>query len=148
MSRITVKDIAKKAKVSAQSVSYALTGCGRIGEDTAQRIRAIADKMGYVPMQSGRTMRGLKSKLVGIVIGNGTEGLVDLINHIQGHGYDCFVQSTANRKTEDVMRAFQSRSVEAIIFLGKKTVESDIPAFSASGAPSRTWSQLKTVLTH
>lgn len=49
MTRITLKDIAKKAGVSHATVSMALRGLPKIPTQTRERIKKIADEMGYVP---------------------------------------------------------------------------------------------------
>lgn len=48
-SRVTQRDIARKAKVSYVTVSHALRGHRSVSEKTRTRIAAIAEKLGYVP---------------------------------------------------------------------------------------------------
>lgn len=47
--RITIRDIAKQAGVHFTTVSMALRGHPRIPEETRERIRGIAERMGYRP---------------------------------------------------------------------------------------------------
>jgi len=49
MERVTLKHIATKAGVSVSAVSLALSGKGNISEQQQNRIRKLADDMGYVP---------------------------------------------------------------------------------------------------
>lgn len=44
-----IKDVAKRAGVSISTVSYALSGKRAIAPETQQRIKRIADELGYVP---------------------------------------------------------------------------------------------------
>src|SRR5690349_1709004 len=61
-SRVTIKDVSRRAQVSVTTVSHALTGHGRVGADTRARILAVAEELGYVAnphakaLKSGRTM--------------------------------------------------------------------------------------------
>ncbi|MBC2593253.1 LacI family DNA-binding transcriptional regulator [Ruficoccus amylovorans] len=47
--RVTLLDIAKAAGVSVASVSMALRGRGNLSSATRERIKALAEEMGYVP---------------------------------------------------------------------------------------------------
>ncbi len=54
---VTIKDIARQCGVSRQSVSYALTGTGRLAPQTRERILQVARDLGYRPNSIARTMR-------------------------------------------------------------------------------------------
>ena len=54
---VTIKDIAHQCGVSRQSVSYALTGTGRLAPQTRERILHAARGLGYRPNSIARTMR-------------------------------------------------------------------------------------------
>ncbi|MGF1452407.1 MAG: LacI family DNA-binding transcriptional regulator [Opitutales bacterium] len=49
MERVTLKDIAQRAGVSVSAVSLALSGKGNISKQQQERIRKLADELGYVP---------------------------------------------------------------------------------------------------
>jgi len=49
MARVTLQDIASRAGVSKATVSLALRGSSEIGESTTQKVRKIADQLGYRP---------------------------------------------------------------------------------------------------
>lgn len=58
--RVTLKDIAKRAGVSAGAVSFVLTNTGRerrISEATVQKVQGIAREMGYHPNIAARNLR-------------------------------------------------------------------------------------------
>ena len=44
----TIKDIAKRAGVSIATVSYVLNNDPRISEETAARVRRVAEEMNYL----------------------------------------------------------------------------------------------------
>lgn len=60
--RVTIKDVSRRARVSPTTVSHALNGRGRVGEQTRARIVKVAAELGYVAnpiaraLKSGRTM--------------------------------------------------------------------------------------------
>ena len=65
---VTLGDIAKAANVSMNTVSKVLNGKGSISEETKKRILSIARDFDYHPNISARTMRGLESPLIGVVV--------------------------------------------------------------------------------
>lgn len=64
---VTIYDIAKTTGYSAPTVSKALTGAGRLSEETRSKITKIAKDMGYEPNISARTLTTKKSNLIGVI---------------------------------------------------------------------------------
>jgi len=61
-STVTVKDVAKEAKVSPSAVSYALNGFqDEISTETMKRILAAAKKLGYRPNLGATALRKRRS---------------------------------------------------------------------------------------
>lgn len=65
---ITIKDIAKAAGVSHTTVSRALKGDKRIAPKTRERIRALAEELGYVPNTVARGLKTNRSHILGIIV--------------------------------------------------------------------------------
>jgi LacI family transcriptional regulator len=65
---ITIKDIASLLNMSHSTVSRALNDRSHISDATKQRVRAAADKLGYVANLSARMIRGDAGPLVGLLI--------------------------------------------------------------------------------
>lgn len=74
--RVSIKDVAKEAGVSASTVSYILSGNPNVSfpPETKERVFAAAKKLNYVvnraakTLRSGRVEGSTKSNLIGIVI--------------------------------------------------------------------------------
>jgi LacI family transcriptional regulator len=66
---LTMKDIASHVGVSVSSVSLVLSGRGegRVKPQVAERIRSIADELGYVPNQLARSLKTKQSRTIGVV---------------------------------------------------------------------------------
>ncbi len=70
---VSLSDIAARAGVSVKTVSGALHGgSGRMSEETRQRIKAIADELGYVTNLAARGVRKGWLPLIGVV----SDGLI------------------------------------------------------------------------
>ncbi len=66
--KITIKDIAKKAKVSAITVSRALNDKQDINPNTKKKILKIANDLGYFPNMLARSLKSKKSKTLGVIL--------------------------------------------------------------------------------
>ncbi len=66
---VTIKEIAQMAGVSRGTVDRVLNNRGSVSEDTARRVREIADSMGYTPNRAGIALAAQKRKLrIGVVL--------------------------------------------------------------------------------
>jgi LacI family transcriptional regulator len=54
---VTIRDIAKKSKVTPGTVSMVLNGRGRLSAETRSRVEAVIAEMGYKPKSVGRPRR-------------------------------------------------------------------------------------------
>lgn len=68
MTYITLKDIAVRANVSVNTVSRALKGRSDISIKTQERIRRLADELGYIPNATASRLRSGKHRMIGVVI--------------------------------------------------------------------------------
>ena len=64
----TIYEVASHAGVSIATVSYVMNGKKKVSEDTAARVKEAAEKLGYHPNQSARSLRSSKSGLIGMII--------------------------------------------------------------------------------
>jgi LacI family transcriptional regulator len=65
---ITIKDIAQRLDLSVSTVGRALTDHPRISRETKERVRSLADELGYVANAAARVMRGGSSHLIGLLV--------------------------------------------------------------------------------
>lgn len=64
----TIHDIARDLKISASTVSRALQNNPRISLKTREKIRAVAESLGYHPNTLASNLRNKKSNTIGIVV--------------------------------------------------------------------------------
>jgi LacI family transcriptional regulator len=65
---ITLADVAREAGTSASTASRALSGRGYVSDSVRDRLLAVADRLGYVPNASARTLKQRTSRVVGVVV--------------------------------------------------------------------------------
>ena len=69
-SRPRLSDVAHRAGVSVPTASRALSGLGRVSEETRERVLQAAQDLDYRPDPSARSLRLGRSRLVGLVVGS------------------------------------------------------------------------------
>jgi LacI family transcriptional regulator len=65
---VTLADIAREAGTSASTASRALSGRGYVSEAARDRLVEVANRLGYVPNASARTLKQRTSRVVGVVV--------------------------------------------------------------------------------
>ncbi len=106
-SKVSLQDIAGRLGVSVKTVSGALNGDGsiRMADDTRQRIRLLADELGYVPNVVARGMRQGVMPIIGIVADGlitqpfATEIMRAFDNSVRTDGLSVIVTSTGSGRT-------------------------------------------------
>ncbi|MFI7407622.1 LacI family DNA-binding transcriptional regulator [Streptomyces sp. NPDC049627] len=70
-----MKDIARHAGVSQSAVSFALNGRPGVSEDTRDRVRRVAEELGWRPSTAARALSGEGAATVGFVLARPAETL-------------------------------------------------------------------------
>jgi LacI family transcriptional regulator len=65
---VTLADLAREAGTSASTASRAISGRGYVSAEARERLLEVADRLGYVPNASARTLKAKTSRVVGVVV--------------------------------------------------------------------------------
>ena len=65
---VTLADIAREAGTSPSTASRALSGRGYVSAAVRERLLATAERLGYVPNASARTLKQRTSRVIGVVL--------------------------------------------------------------------------------
>ncbi len=71
---VKIKDIAEKCSTSIATVSKALHDSSELSPETIKRIKAEAERMGYVPNANARALKMKKSYSIGVIFSDPTAG--------------------------------------------------------------------------
>jgi DNA-binding LacI/PurR family transcriptional regulator len=118
---VRLVDIARQAGVSAMTVSRVLRDSPEISAVTKARIRAIADRLGYLPDISARGLRTRTTRLLGALVPSLSDPsqarLVQALeDRVHNLGYDLLLGQSANQPDrEDLsLRRFIARRVDGV----------------------------------
>ena len=67
-SGITIADVAREADVSAMTVSRALREPSRVSEKSLERIRAVIDRLGYMPDPAAQALAAGRTNVIGVIV--------------------------------------------------------------------------------
>lgn len=82
--QITMKEIAKLAKVSQSTVSRVINGNQDVNQEIAKRVLKVIEDVGYVPNKTAQTLKSNYSKLIGISVSEMYNPyFVDLVDHLE-----------------------------------------------------------------
>lgn len=133
--KLTIDDIARELSVSKTTVSRAISGKGRIGSDTRERVLAYIRENNYRPNVIAKGLAQQKTYNIGFVM-PGDYNLVDLpffqkclmgISEIASSlDYDVLVSMVSERDISQLERMVDNHKVDGIIL--SRTLVKDEPA--------------------
>ncbi|WP_158881740.1 LacI family DNA-binding transcriptional regulator [Rhodanobacter sp. L36] len=138
MAAVTIKDVAREARVSVASVSRALNGGNGVTAETGQRIREVAKRLRYVPHAAARTLITRRTNTIGALLPDlHGEFFSELIRGIdlaaRARGFHLLVSSSHDSVEEAAaaLRAMQGR-VDGMLILSPRVdaafLQSNLPA--------------------
>lgn len=68
MAVVTIRDVAREARVSVATVSRALNGIATVDPELVDRVRVTAERLGYVPNNVGRALRLQQSNSWAVIV--------------------------------------------------------------------------------
>ncbi len=122
MSFVTLKQIAKIAGVSVNTVSRALNGKPDVNENTRQKVLEVAKRLGYVPNRSALSLKRQKTLIVGVIVEDNAnpfwaEVLKGVESAAKRHGYHVILVNTSRNYQEEVegIRMLLERRVDGLL---------------------------------
>jgi DNA-binding LacI/PurR family transcriptional regulator len=127
----TMQDIARALGVSQSTVSRVLSGAPpsvRVAEATRDRIIAVANAMGFRPNPLARGLRGARTMLLGVIVGDITDpfypAVIEAVSDAaRARGYNVVLGHARGRGSEAVAlkAVLETRHCDAIVLLGDIT---------------------------
>ena len=115
MPTITIKDVAKAARVSVGTVSMVLNRSDKVKTSTREKVLAAIEQLGYHPNQYASRLRSKHSKVIGLIV-------TDISNPFFGNITD-IVQEELALRDYDVMLGITKGSITKEEHFVKKFIE-------------------------
>lgn len=134
--RITMRDVAKRAKVSQSTVSRVLRPTSQtisIGEEARQRVLNAVEELGYYPNLHAGSLRGQKTHLIAMMIADITNPFYHpIVRAVQDvahlHRYDVLVANSDHMRENELLfcESMIRRPVDGIIMVPYHLTTDDI----------------------
>jgi DNA-binding LacI/PurR family transcriptional regulator len=140
--QLSIKDIARIARVSHPTVSRALQNSPLVNAKTAEKIRRIADEAGYRASAVARGLVTRRTRTIGLVVTTvadpfASEVVCGIEQTANDHGYSVFLaDSNADPERErKVVRAFAERRVDGILVTSSRVGTLYLPMLEEMQVP-------------
>jgi DNA-binding LacI/PurR family transcriptional regulator len=122
--RVTIKEVARLAGVSVQTVSRVINDRPDVAPDTRQRVQQLIDELGYQPSALARSLIQQRSYTLGVVTAGlkyigPSRTLNGIISEAESSGYSLLLKELASYKSitaEPLLEALLSYHVDGIIW--------------------------------
>ncbi len=130
--KVTIDDIARELGISKTTVSRAISGKGRIGADTVNRVQAYIKAIGYHPSAIAKSLAKSKSYNIAFVIPADSENfeysffqkcMLGVSGYATAQGYDVVVCVAQRDDISSLSRLINNQKIDGAILA--RTVEND-----------------------
>ncbi len=139
----TMREVARHANVSVQTVSSVVNGKPGISVETKKRVLAAVQALGYRPFTIARSLRTRHTQTLALVVHDisnpffaAVAGIVE--DHARAAGYSMVLYNThddVEREADYIGRATE-RWVDGVLFVSAKDHMKSIETLEAAGIPS------------
>ncbi|MCD5408911.1 LacI family transcriptional regulator [Candidatus Bipolaricaulota bacterium] len=142
MVNVTMRDVARAAGVSVNTVSRALAGKPDVSPETRARVLKVAEELGYRPNKLARGLRSNKTRTIGVIV-------TDIANPYFGalvkgvreaayrHGYSIILQDTDEdyAREGEAIEVMLAERVDGLLITPVQTGTETIEKLKESGLP-------------
>jgi LacI family transcriptional regulator len=124
---VTLADVAAAAGLSGSTVSRAFSDPEKVNASTRERVRRIAEEMGYVPNQVARSLASGRTDLIGLLVPDiANPFFPPIIKAVQARANDkgrtVLIADTDERVGDEIIRAQHMRKrVDGLIIVSPRT---------------------------
>lgn len=146
-STVSLRDVAREAKVSVATVSMVLNGNPRISRATSLRIQRLVERMGYQPNRLAQSLSSRYTNVVAVILpalrhafadayfGEVISGICDKAGKM---GYKVMLEQAKPDfiREKQHIRIFERRYVDGVLCLGTNDRHKWVEDFGGSGCPA------------
>jgi len=139
---VTIRDVAKAAGVSINTVSRALNNKPDINKETKERVLKIARELGYIKDATATSLRYGLTKVIGVILEDSSnpfysEVLKSIEMAARKRGFNVIFMNTEKDYSleEDAVKTMLSRRVDGIIISPTQEKSEDIQLLIKSSVP-------------
>lgn len=142
MKRVTMQDVADRAKVSKAAVSLAFNDSSRLSEATLKHILAVAEEMGYSQNPAARMLRTRRTNSLGLLLPQQLDKVLEnpyYTQFLQGIGVTCnqegFTLLLAPPLRGSMLKSIPYAAVDGFIVSGLEYDRGEVSALRQRSIP-------------
>lgn len=143
MKKVSIADVARKAGVSNATVSYAISGNGRVAESTQKKVMKAVEELGFIRDEAAVRLRTGRSNLIGAIFNDitnpfFTELAAELENSAYKMGYLTIISTAQNdlKRQRQLISSMISQGVAGVMISPVHgTVANDLEPLNARDIP-------------
>ncbi|AKV56022.1 Transcriptional regulator, LacI family [Bifidobacterium actinocoloniiforme DSM 22766] len=142
MGFVTIRDVARQAKVSTAAVSQVLNGKGRFSAETKKAVRRAAQDLGYIPDSRAQAMRSDSTQMVGLLVPDlRNPYFADLVSSMETmlyeHGFGALIGTSAEsvKRQDDFIMRILGQRIDGVIAVPQGADSSGIEALVSRELP-------------
>ena len=119
---VTIKDVAKKAKVSTATVSRVINGINTVDEKLRERVQETIKELSYKPNNLARSLKSDVTNTIGVVVSDiSNQFFINVSRQIEKiirkNGYTMMIASTDSdiKKEIDIINMFAGKRVDGMV---------------------------------
>lgn len=138
-----IKDVAREVEMSTATVSRALRGLPGVSEETRDRVRETAHRLGYTPSPSAAGLAGGQTRTVAVIVPFVTQWFFAAVvqgaeEELRTRGYDLLLYNLAGdpaARHRVFSTGLLTKRVDAILVLSLKPSPEELASLEALGKP-------------
>jgi LacI family transcriptional regulator len=138
----TISDVAKRAGVSAMTVSRVVNGTGYASAETRARVEAAIDELGYVPNALARQLRSKRTHTIALVVADISNPFFTTIargveDFFVGHGFSVMFCNTDEDEAEEEQYLLMliERQVDGVLLVPARSSGESLRLLNAHHVP-------------
>ncbi len=143
-SKITIDDVARALGISKTTVSRAISGKGRVGDDTRQKVMSFIEEHNYIPNINARALAGQKTYNIGVIWPDDYNAvdlpffqrcMIGISEVTASFGYDVIVTLVSGDDISGIRRIIDNHKVDGIILTRTLVKDNAVYYLKNSGIP-------------
>ena len=125
MPDLTIYEIAKKAGVSAATVSRVMNNYPHVQKATRAKVLKVLSECNYIPNNAARSLAMQESKMIGVLvadvrISHHSNAVYYVEHEFSKNGYSCLIHSTGSdpERQEKYIQLLSQKNVDAVVLIG------------------------------
>jgi DNA-binding LacI/PurR family transcriptional regulator len=148
---VKMSDIAQLAGVSESTISRALSNSPLVGKETRERIKSLAEELGYTIDKRARNLRVQQSGVIAVVVPllhDAVQSISDpfflemlgnLADILSTHGYDLLLRKFSAVGPQQLAGLLRDISADGVLLIGQSTQHDAINRIAETYTPMVVW---------